>query len=38
MLTLDEEEGLLFLLEWLIAAARKTVVEVDHIPDTRVLH
>ena len=38
MLTLDEEEGLLFFLEWLIAAALNTVVEVDHIPDTRTLH
>jgi hypothetical protein len=34
----DEEAQLLFFLEWLIAAALNTVVEIDEIPDNRVLH
>ena len=35
MLTLDEEEGLLFFLEWLIAACLNEVVEIDEIPDAQ---
>ena len=38
MLTQDEEKQLLFFLEWLVAAALNTVIEVNEIPDMRVLH
>ena len=37
-MTQDEQDELLFFLQWLVAAALDDVVEVEFIPDTRVLH